>query len=142
MSLSKVIYEVDYSAYGGGLAGVRAAIPRRMAGNCLPVTEACAGGGGRGCASLTLGVRRVGGLPRRSMAEAGWQMVGRVRPVGHIRPSHLSHSSHPSHSTNHQLKKPLAFVTAIWDNTHSFHLNRVERRSLTSVGGTLRPPLG
>ncbi len=37
MSLRKVIYEVDYSAYGGGLAGVGAAIPRRMAGNHLPV---------------------------------------------------------------------------------------------------------
>ena len=33
MSLSKVIDKVDYSAYGGRLAGVRAGIPRRMAGN-------------------------------------------------------------------------------------------------------------
>ena len=45
MSLRKVIYEVDYSAYGGGLAGVGAAIPRRMAGNHLSATATGAGGG-------------------------------------------------------------------------------------------------
>jgi hypothetical protein len=45
MSLSKVIYKVDYSAYGGQLAGVRAAIPRRMVGNRLSVTATGAGGG-------------------------------------------------------------------------------------------------
>ena len=48
MSLRKVIYEVDYLAYGGLLAGVWAAIPRRMAGNRL-----ASDGGERGQCSLT-----------------------------------------------------------------------------------------
>ncbi len=49
MSLGKVIDKVDYSAYGGRLAVLWAAILRRMAGNRLSVTGVGAFRVGRDC---------------------------------------------------------------------------------------------
>ncbi len=91
MSLSKVIYKVDYSVYDGGLAGVRAAIPRRMAGNRLGVTGVGAGSG-FGTTKYTKYTKRVGGwdFERRCLRHTQIKQIpmwrGLLRPRTLLRP--------------------------------------------------------